>query len=145
MHCTSYHHIDVFSSANFIAQVKKHINVLGLNNCIPQVTKYFVVLSLAHFINALLSFCSLITHPQPPIMCPYQMAKYDVIISDFTAGVQLAKTSITHTYGDGGTFDIGLTFVPVIKEERTYYVILSVNSFDFASLQAFASFSMSKC
>eukprot|EP00731_Ephydatia_muelleri_P011591 Em0006g485a len=79
---------------------------------------------------------------QPPIMCPYQMAKYDVIISDFTAGVQLAKTSITHTYGDGGTFDIGLTFVPVIKEERTYYVILSVNSFDFASLQAFASFSL---
>lgn len=76
-------------------------------------------------------------------MCPTQMAKYDVTISDFTAGVQLAKTSVTHNYGDGSAFNITLTFFPIIKEERTYYVILSVTSFNFASLQSFASFSMS--
>ena len=79
---------------------------------------------------------------QPPTMCSYQSAIYDVTISDITAGTQLARTSVVRPYGTGEYIDIPITLTLAIREMKTYYAILGVSSVGSTSLQAIATFSM---
>lgn len=78
-------------------------------------------------------------------MCSYQIAKYDVTISDISAGTQLAAASVVRSYGAGEYVDIPITLNLAIKEMKTYYAILAVHSMGSTSLQAIATFSMFPC
>ena len=79
----------------------------------------------------------------PPTMCSYQIAKYDVTISDISAGTQLAAASVVRSYGAGEYVDIPITLNLAIKEMKTYYAILTVHSMGSTSLQAIATFNIS--
>ena len=75
-------------------------------------------------------------------MCSYQTAQYDITVSDLQTGVQVARSSMTHIYGDGKSITVPV-YLKSSSTLKSYYTVLNVNSLGLTGLQSVTTLSKS--